>query len=338
MRRVRLQRFPLADDTGAVLDVEADTGVYTLVFLGDPSASERFVRRLCGLEPTPSGVLEVDGGDGALRPPASRGIAVVWPRGGLWPHLELQAQLAWGLAARGTAREERERWVREVASRLGLESRLGARPEACTESERVRAGVARALLHRPSLVVLDHALEGVDEGRDDLEAWIGGALAQAGCVALYVSSTVSGTPAAADRVLLVEQGVVVHDGSRSALVGSPPTLGVARDLEEWLVLPDESGGARAWPVASLSIEAIRPTIWGEVVGLQRSGSAELVVVRIGERPVRVAAGASRGLTAGRRVGITGEEARMIRFDAAGVRRPDEAGARVMPPAAGTVAA
>ncbi len=132
MARIELSKVSKAFAPGApvVNDISLDIAEgERLVVLG-PSGSGKttLLRLIAGLEAPDAGTLRIGGRDMAGVPPHRRDVAMVFQNPALYPHLNVQENLAFGLRARGVARSERRSRVRDVAEMLGLGRLLRAGP------------------------------------------------------------------------------------------------------------------------------------------------------------------------------------------------------------------
>ena len=157
-------------------------------------------------------------------PPEERRLAVVFQDLALWPHLTVEGNLAFGLAARGVPRAERASRVDAMLRRVGLEGSGRRFPGELSGGQRQRVAIARALVQEPRAVLLDEPLSNVDvELRRELLGLFGELFRERGATVLYVTHDLREAAAMAGRVAILEAGRVVQEGSLGDLRGAPAT-------------------------------------------------------------------------------------------------------------------
>jgi molybdate transport system ATP-binding protein len=193
------------------------------------------LQTLAGLVPLTSGHVEQSGvllehvADGVRVPTESRGIGMVFQDYLLFPHLSAAENVAFGLRARGVSRRTALNRAGEWLDRMGLSGHARSRPSALSGGQRQRVALARALAIDPALLLLDEPLAALDAGtRLEVRAALRHHLAD------YAGSTVLVTHEAldamvlADRLVVVERGRAVQEGSPTEVARAPRTDYVAR--------------------------------------------------------------------------------------------------------------
>lgn len=172
-----------------------------------------------------------------LVPPEERGLGVVFQDLALWPHLTAAGNLAFGLAARGVPREERETRIRAMLGRVGLADRAGRYPGDLSGGERQRVAIARALVLEPRAVLLDEPLSNLDVSlKRELLGFFRELLKERRATALYVTHDLREAAVVADRIAAMEAGRIVQTGSLEALRARPASafVGALFDDAGWM--------------------------------------------------------------------------------------------------------
>jgi ABC-type Fe3+/spermidine/putrescine transport system ATPase subunit len=254
MARVLLQELtldgPPARLEGFNLDLP-DLG-RAAVHVDDARLVPRLVRALAGLLPLDAGSVTVGRQDVTPVAPHKRSIAVVFSGGALFDHLDVRGNIDVGLRWRGVPSKTRAGRTAEVAALVGLEDRLRAAPSSLGEGDRVRVGLARALVRSAGLILLEDSFSAAaPEERSRLRADVIAALKTAGRTALLV------TTSREDAIVFGDQVAVVADG-RLQETAPPQTLSL------W---PESLAGARLGGAAVLTPEqwAASVTVGGKAV-------------------------------------------------------------------------
>ncbi len=264
-----------------------------VALLGPNGAGKTTVlRALAGLQPVDAGRIVLDGM--ILDDPAAeqfteasdRPIGVVFQDYLLFPHLSVRENVAFGLRARGTAKASARTIADMWLHRVGLASFANRRPTSLSGGQQQRVALARALAFGPRLLLLDEPLAALDAGtrgdvRRDLRAHLDGF---GGCTVLVTHDPVDAY-ALADRVVVIEGGAVVQDGTLAEVAAHPRSRYVADlvgiNLLSGVVLggvfETESGGSVVVgdePVDGPAFLAVRPQSvslhWTHPEGSQRN--------------------------------------------------------------------
>ncbi|MFR9797329.1 ABC transporter ATP-binding protein [Streptomyces sp. MS06] len=201
-----------------------------LALLGPNGAGKTTaLRALAGLVPLTAGHLRLDGAALDGTPPESRPVGVVFQDYLLFPHLTALDNVAFGPRCRGAgkarARAAAGRWL----ERMGLADQADAKPRRLSGGQAQRVALARALAIRPRLLLLDEPLSALDaRTRLEVRAGLRRHLADFEAVAVLVTHDPLDAMVLADRLVVVEDGRVVQEGSPSAIARRPRTDYIAQ--------------------------------------------------------------------------------------------------------------
>ncbi len=174
-------------------------------------------------------------GGGRPVPPRRRGVGYVPQEGALFPHLDVAANVAFGLP-RGERKGDR---VAEVLDLVELPRDLVARyPHELSGGQQQRVALARALAPAPALVLLDEPFSSLDAGlREDTGRSVARALAAAGTAALLVTHDQGEALSLADQVAVMHDGAFLQVDSPAAVYLDPADARVAGFVGHVSMLP-----------------------------------------------------------------------------------------------------
>jgi molybdate transport system ATP-binding protein len=222
----------------------------TVAVVGPNGAGKStLLRALAGLTPLKEGRvaigdLVVDDTRARVRMPVEeRPIGVVFQSGHLFPHLRAVDDVAFGLRARGVRRRDANRRALDWLDRVGLRDQADKRPAQLSGGQAQRVALARALAIDPDLLLLDEPLSALDATtrvavRRDLAAHL---RSHRGARLLVTHDPVDAA-ALADRIVVLEGGRVVQEGSLESLTTAPRTPYVADLVGTNLLAGTASGG------------------------------------------------------------------------------------------------
>ncbi|MFC6886638.1 MULTISPECIES: ABC transporter ATP-binding protein [Actinomadura] len=213
------------------LDVELAAAPGEVVALLGPNGAGKStaLRALAGLVPMAGGHVRVDGADLRALPPERRGIGMVFQDYLLFPHLSALDNVAFGLRCRGARKREARREAAGWLDRVGLAGHASARPRALSGGQAQRVALARALATRPGLLLLDEPLAALDaHTRLEIRAALRRHLEGFGGAAVLVTHDPLDAMVLADRLVVIEDGRLVQQGTPAEVARRPRTGYVAR--------------------------------------------------------------------------------------------------------------
>lgn len=195
----RLARASLAIAAGEYAVLMGQTGC------GKTSVLEA----ICGLRPVASGRILLHGRDVTRLRPAERGVGYVPQDLALFPTLSVREHLAFALEVRRRPADEVARRVAEVAGLLGISHLLDRFPHNLSGGEAQRVALGRALAFAPPVLLLDEPLSALDEDtREAMASLLRDVQRRTAVTALHVTHSLSEARRLADRLFVMEQGVI----------------------------------------------------------------------------------------------------------------------------------
>jgi iron(III) transport system ATP-binding protein len=241
------------NDVIAVDDVSLEIRDGEFMVLVGPSGCGKstILRILAGLEEVTAGEVLVGDQQVTDLPPKERDVAMVFQNYALYPHMTVEQNLGFGLRLRKTAKDETKRRVDDVAKILGLEPFMERKPAALSGGQRQRVALARCLVTEPSLVLLDEPLANLDVHlRAAMEDEFARFHARTGTTMVYITHDQAEAMALADRIAVMDRGLLLQVATPSQLYREPADETVAGFIGEGMVVPAEvqsvNGDGTCW--------------------------------------------------------------------------------------------
>ena len=149
----------------AVKDVNLDiAGGELFAILGGSGRGETtLLRMLAGFEQPTSGNVYIDGEDMAKSPPYDRPVNMMFQSYAVFPHMNVEKNVAYGLEKDGTPKSEIKQRVVEMLEMVQLSQYAKRRPDQLSGGQLQRVALARALAKRPKVLLLDEPLAALDK-------------------------------------------------------------------------------------------------------------------------------------------------------------------------------
>jgi glycine betaine/proline transport system ATP-binding protein len=227
----------LFGQTRALNDVSLDIpsgGVFVIMGLSGSGKSTliRHINRL--IEPT-SGTVTFDGQDvtaldaKALRDFRRRSVSMVFQGFGLMPHLNVLDNVAFGLVARGEAKDHAHATARDWIRSVGLDGREGAYPDQLSGGMKQRVGLARALATGTDTLLMDEAFSALDPLiRADMQDLLLDLRRKTNNTVVFVTHDLAEAVKIGDRIAILRDGQVVQTGAPAEILDHPADDYVAR--------------------------------------------------------------------------------------------------------------
>ncbi|MFO7251036.1 MAG: ATP-binding cassette domain-containing protein [Actinomycetes bacterium] len=203
-----------------------------LVLLGPSGCGKStLLRMIAGLEEITSGDLYLNGEYANHLAPRDRDVAMVFQNGALYPHRTVRGNLAFPLEiAKADPAHVKERVV-ELARGLHIDEMLDRKPGTLSGGQRQRVAMGRAIVRQPSLFLMDEPLSNLDAGmRTELRMEIAALVRALGVTTIYVTHDQVEALSLADRIAILNRGVLQDVGTPTQVYNDPATAFVAAFL------------------------------------------------------------------------------------------------------------
>lgn len=217
-------------DFTALKDISLDVFESEFVcFLGPSGCGKTtLLRAVAGLDIQTTGTIEQDGRDISALPPSERDFGIVFQSYALFPNLTVKKNIAYGLENRKVRRVEVDARVTELLSMVGLDGQDEKYPAQLSGGEQQRVALARALATSPGLLLLDEPLSALDaKVRVRLRHEIKQLQLQLGVTTILVTHDQEEALTMADRIVVMDHGVIEQVGTPEDIYGKPATSFVA---------------------------------------------------------------------------------------------------------------
>jgi multiple sugar transport system ATP-binding protein len=258
-------------DTIAVDSLNLEVSEHEFVVLLGPSGCGKTtaLRMVAGLEDPSEGLISI--GDRVVNDvePKDRDVAMVFQSYALYPHMSVQRNIEFPLRKRGFDKAAVAEVATRVATSLGLGAMLDRKPGQLSGGQRQRVALARAIVRQPLVFLMDEPLSNLDAAlRTQTRADIVSLQERLGTTMLYVTHDQVEAMTMADRIAIMDRGVLKQVGTPqdiydrpadlfvAGFIGSPPmntfaVVGSPADGGTWVLKLREGSIPLREPLASL---------------------------------------------------------------------------------------
>ena len=210
------------------VSLEVDDGEFVALVGPSGCGKSTTLRLIAGLEDPTGGAICLGSRDVTTMSPRERNVAMVFQNYALYPHLTVAKNIAYPLRMQKVPREGQREQVDQISKVLQVEELLERRPGQLSGGQRQRVAMARALVRRPDLFLLDEPLSNLDaQLRVHTRAEISRIQREIGITALYVTHDQVEAMTMADRVVVMYDGDVQQFAPPVELYERPANLFVA---------------------------------------------------------------------------------------------------------------
>jgi ABC-type sugar transport system ATPase subunit len=211
------------------INLRVEDGSFVVLVGPSGCGKSTLLRSVAGLEPVSSGTISIDGRSVADLAPSEREIAMVFQSYALYPHMNVEKNMGFGLRFAGTPKAEIETRVNEAARMLQLESLLKRKPRELSGGQRQRVAIGRAIVRKPKVFLFDEPLSNLDAAlRIATRVEIAKLHKLLKATILYVTHDQVEAMTLADQIVVMNDGRIEQAGRPLDLYYTPANLFVAR--------------------------------------------------------------------------------------------------------------
>jgi putrescine transport system ATP-binding protein len=213
------------------VNLEVPRGSIVALLGASGSGKTTLLQIIAGLQEPDAGTLKVDGNNMNAVPPFKRPVNMMFQSYALFPHLTVRGNIEYGLKARGVRRDERGRlvaWALELARLADLGDR---RPDQLSGGQRQRVALARCLVMKPAILLLDEPMAALDRNlRAQVQRELIAIQRTVGTTFILVTHDQEEAMAMSDYIAVMDKGHIVQFGAPRVLYEKPRSRFVASFL------------------------------------------------------------------------------------------------------------
>ena len=211
------------------IDFTINKGEFITILGSSGCGKTTLLRVIAGLEETGGGRVFLDGRDVSADEPHERNVRMVFQNFALFPHMNVERNIGYGLRLKGVEREEIRRAVVEALELVRLPGYEKRMPSELSGGQKQRIAVARAVVSRPPILLLDEPLGALDlQLRRQMQIELKRLQECLGITFIYITHDQEEALTMSDRIAVMRNGLFEQIGSAQEIYNRPATSYVAR--------------------------------------------------------------------------------------------------------------
>ncbi|MCV6575560.1 MAG: ATP-binding cassette domain-containing protein, partial [Cohaesibacter sp.] len=196
------------------VDLDIREGEF-IIFVGPSGCGKStLLRTIAGLEETSRGKILIEGEDVTAKPPAERGLAMVFQSYALYPHMSVYKNMAFGLSVAKKDKAQIKERVMNAARILQLEEYLDRYPRQLSGGQRQRVAIGRAIVRNPKVFLFDEPLSNLDAAlRADMRVELARLHGDLKSTMIYVTHDQIEAMTLADKIVVLYDGMLQQVGT-----------------------------------------------------------------------------------------------------------------------------
>jgi len=223
------------------------------------------LRMIAGLESPSSGQIFIEGQDVTTLGPAQRNVSLVFQSYALFPHMDVLANVCYGLRMSGLSTGEAQTRARTMLDTVGLAGLDQRMPSELSGGQQQRVALARALALEPAVLLFDEPLSNLDARlRRSMREEIRALQQRLSLTVAYVTHDQSEALAVSDQIIVMDRGVIAQSGTPPELYEAPASEFVAGFMGEAMLFDGDCDGHGVTQLGPLVVKAARAVRAGKV--------------------------------------------------------------------------
>ena len=225
------------------IDLAIEPGEFFALLGPSGSGKSTLLRLMAGFNRHQRGQLLIDGVDVSAQPPWQRNVGMVFQSYALWPHLNVWDNVAFGLVERKVDKATLRQKVQAALELVGLAAHAQRRPNQLSGGQQQRVALARTIVIEPQVLLLDEPLSNLDKTlRVQMRQELLALQRRLGITTVFVTHDQEEAMTTADRMAVLDLGVVQQVGTPAALYDDPVNPFVANFVGTMNLLPAQVRG------------------------------------------------------------------------------------------------
>ena len=213
------------------LNINIEEGEFVVLLGPSGCGKSTTLRLIAGLESVSSGGIFIDGKNVNNIDPSSRNISMVFQSYALFPHLNVEENIIFGLKVRKVKKVDRQVKLKNVAEKVGLSNLLKRKPAELSGGQRQRVALARAIISDNPVCLMDEPLSNLDAKlRHQMRSEIRLLQKDLNITLIYVTHDQTEAMSMADKIVLMNEGEIVQEGKPKELYEKPENTFTAKFL------------------------------------------------------------------------------------------------------------
>jgi iron(III) transport system ATP-binding protein len=247
------------------IDLVVPKGTLTTILGPSGCGKTTTLRMIAGLDAPSSGRILIDGQDVTTLGPAERNVSMVFQSYALFPHMNVLANVSYGLVVQGIAQGQAEQRARAAMDSVGLAGYDTRLPSELSGGQQQRVAVARALVLEPSVMLFDEPLSNLDARlRRSMREEIRALQQRLKLTVAYVTHDQSEALAVSDQIIVMDAGRIAQAGTPQQLYEQPSSEFVAGFMGEAMLFDGQALADGSVQLGPLRVQPRQPVAAGAV--------------------------------------------------------------------------